>query len=326
MPLFFSTFVAAVFAQPTPPIPKPTPPIVVKPVIVRIGPEVSAERSIAVDRKLTLSLCVSSGRIKVNGWDREEVRALVDGGNLGFRVAETSEKTGRPTWIFVTGYDSKAKTTVKNDECLAGESIELDVPRDASVNIKGSPDETRVESVEKVKIENISGNIAVRNIAAGVWATTYEGSILVERSNGSMTLNITSGGIVVFEVGQSATGDIFKARTNGGAVTMQSVDFRQVEVNSITGAINFRGKLLNGGQYTFGSQNGRVSLTVPGNERMPDQRLAGARVVHLEIPLENAVKAGPNTTGRIGKDETNCTMYLKTTSGQLRIGVEPLKK
>ncbi len=299
----------------------------VRPVIVSSTPGIPSEKFIDVDAKPTVSLCVSGGAVKVTGWDRDEIRAFVDGGgSVGFKVAERNPKTDKAAWVFVLGFDPQSKVAGKTEECLAGETIELDVPREASVNIKGSPEETRIESVGKVRVENITGNIVLRNIGSGAWATTYDGAIMIERSSGPITLTSTSGGIVAFDVGQREVGDAFKARSSSGSVTLQSVGYRQLDVSTISGQIVYRGKLLGGGQYTFGSQNARVLLTLPASSACKVNAWYGAGAFSSEIPLQNETKSGPGTTGQLGKGETNCSIYLKTTSGQLRIVTESPEK
>jgi hypothetical protein len=320
-----------VFAQQTPevpPVPSPTIPKKVEykaPVAVVAAPRGTVERSIAVDKKPTISMCVASGVVRVTGWDRDEVRALVDGGDFTFKVAERSAKGDQPSWIFIIG-DPRAKGAVKPDECLSGDLIEIDVPRDASINIKGSPDETRINSVSKVKIETISGSIFARNVASGVSASTFEGAIIVERSKGPMMLASTSGAIVAFDLGQAETGDVFKAKTQGGTITLQSVTHRQVEVNTISGAVVYRGTLLGGGLYSFGSQNGRVTLNLPVTTGCKFNAWYGVGYFNTEIAAPNMVKSGPSATGQLGKTETGCTLTLKTTSGTLRIAADANSK
>src|SRR5258706_15967009 len=54
----------------------------------------TSERSIKVDGNVNLSLCVTQGTIKVNGWNRSEVRVFVqDGSKFGFKVQLKSPKT-----------------------------------------------------------------------------------------------------------------------------------------------------------------------------------------------------------------------------------------
>src|ERR1043165_3163765 len=50
-----------------------------------MGQGTTTERSIAVDPRVSISLCVHQGQIKINGWERSEVRAFVqDGSRFGF--------------------------------------------------------------------------------------------------------------------------------------------------------------------------------------------------------------------------------------------------
>ena len=63
-----------------------------------------AEKSIAVNSNVVINLCVSQGTIKINGWDRNEVRAYVSGGSqLGFQVLKKA--SDKPAWIKILGFD-----------------------------------------------------------------------------------------------------------------------------------------------------------------------------------------------------------------------------
>src|SRR5439155_16456954 len=54
---------------------------------VEMGSGTTSERSIQVDPKVNLSLCVTQGTVSVNGWSRNEVRAFVkDGSRFEFKV------------------------------------------------------------------------------------------------------------------------------------------------------------------------------------------------------------------------------------------------
>src|SRR3954451_7016003 len=45
------------------------------------------ERAIAVDKNVNFTLCVTSGNVKINGWSRGEIRAVVrEGARFGFKV------------------------------------------------------------------------------------------------------------------------------------------------------------------------------------------------------------------------------------------------
>src|SRR5215203_5298967 len=79
---------------PKPEMPVPPPKTKIEPVRptiyrtkkqIRNESDTPAEKSIATDAKVNISLCVSEGKIKINGWDRNEVRAFVnEGSEVGF--------------------------------------------------------------------------------------------------------------------------------------------------------------------------------------------------------------------------------------------------
>ena len=329
---FFAVFAGFGFAQTR----TPTPPDVPKRVIVRPFPtapkariakrirnesEIPAEKSIAVDAKVSISLCVNDGNIKVNGWDRNEIRALVDGGSsVGFKVLKKNVQNS-PVWLKVLGFDPMKNLEIGIDECLSGENIELDVPRGATIEIKGNQFDAAIESVNKASVKNNGGNITFNEIAQGVNAFTYEGDVRVENSGGVMTLNSTNGNILAFNVEPIQVNDIFTARTISGAVSLQMIKHSQVDTNSTSGIINFLGNLLSGGQYNFGTQNGSILLTVPQTSSCAVTALYGFGNFQTEIPMTNVDKtpAGQvqKLTGQIGAGDA--TLNLKTYSGAISI-------
>src|SRR6476661_2164497 len=112
-------FSAVAVSQVPPPTPKPTTPIYTKPKEkdkppkvpipgamppnIEMGDGTTTERSLAVDARISVSLCVTQGTVKVNGWKRNEVRAFVsEGSKFGFRILQKSMK-GEPALISLVG-------------------------------------------------------------------------------------------------------------------------------------------------------------------------------------------------------------------------------
>ena len=142
----------------------------------------TSEKSIVVSPNVSVSLCVVQGNLRINGWSRNEVRVFVkDGNNVGFKVREKNIKDDKPNWISAIGIDSKRGNKGFPD-CIWGENIEIDVPQTASIEVKGQETEASIDSVRKVWIKNIGGDISVRNVTEGITAATYEGDVTVESS------------------------------------------------------------------------------------------------------------------------------------------------
>lgn len=282
----------------------------------------SAEKSIAVDTKVNISVCVSEGKLKINGWERNEIRAFVDNGSeVGFNVREKNKKTNKAVWVAVLGFDPAKNKEPSPDECLSGEEIELDVPRGATVNVKGQASQTMIESVGKVSVENVGGSIFLNDIERGIEATTYEGDVTVEKSSGAITLSSTTGNIVAFNLAPSEIGDIFKARTNSGAIALQNIEHRQMDINSNSGTMKFTGEFQNGGQYKFGTQNGSIMLAIPENSSCKILASYGYGVFNSELPLNNVLKNPvskiQSLTALMGAGDA--TLNLTTYSGAIRI-------
>lgn len=289
---------------------------------VRNESDTPAERSIATDTKVNVSLCVSAGNVKISGWERDEVRVFVnEGSQIGFRVLQKNRQSEKPVWVMVLGFDPMTNKEVRPDECLSGDEIELDVPLNATVNIKSRESETTIESVAKARVENISGDIFLNNIAQGINATTFEGDVTVERSSGAISLTSTTGNILAFGLSPSEIGDIFKAKTSNGTISLQEIEHRQMEIRSNSGAIRFTGDFLSGGQYSFGTSNGAITLNVPLDTSCKINASFGLGVFGSDIPLKNMVRsASPgakNLSAVMGNGDA--TLNLTTFSGAITI-------
>jgi len=317
---------SAVFAQVEPKAPpaKPAPKVVVSATEPPRPPDVfgmgSSERSLAVDPAVNLSLCVTQGTVKVNGWNRNELRVYVQGDNkFGFKVAQKSVKTGEPVWVMVMGTDARPK--YGPTECIGGE-IEIDLPTGATVNLKGQETTTTIEGIRRASVKTIGGDISVRNVTGGVPASAGQGSITVEGSTGAMSLDSTTGNIVAFETGPGEIGDTFKAKTNGGTISLQKVEHRQIEANSISGSVVFNGELLGGGSYSFGTSNGSIRLTLPKETSVVVQASYGFGSFNSELPIKietENISEGPikSVVGRLGTGDA--TLKLTTMNGSIAI-------
>ncbi len=327
--LFLYAFSGAVFSQTPPkePISPPAKTPKIKPLGARSFPEapetdgVTSERSIAVSPDVSIKLCVAEGNLKINGWARDEVRIFVkDGSKFGVTILEKDERSGKPIWVQIKRSAERAVPNASGLECISGQSIEMDVPMKASLMVDGRVTRTTVDSVKKVNIKNIEGNLSLRNITGGITANTYQGDVIVENSSGAIYVESAAGNIVAFEVGPGQIGDIFKAKTNSGAISLQKVENRQIEANSITGSVHFNGKFLAGGLYDFKTSNGSIRLAIPDVSSCTIKASYGFGQFFSEIPLkvltDNDTPGGKNVVATIG-DGSACNVSLTTNSGSI---------
>lgn len=282
----------------------------------------TSERSIKVDPGVNLEFgCVLEGEIKVNGWRRNEVRVLiVGGGRFTFRTAQTNVKTGVPVWIKVIGLDTRRRSGMES-ECLSGGQIEVDAPITATIRVSGGEISTSVDSVKKVNVRSIGGDITLRNITNGATANAGRGDITVEASQGPMSLTTTEGNIVVFEGGPSEFGDTFKANTNSGTISLQSLEYRQINVDSISGSVAYSGNILSGGSYNLRTSKGSIRMTLPSKSGFRLWATYGYGRFSSDIPVDIITEtfAGPLKSfhGKAGAGDA--TLKLSTSNGSIAI-------
>lgn len=226
--------------------------------------DIPYEKSIEVEREVAISLDVCEGNVRINGWDRDEVRAFVSGGSkVGFRSSPPKKKNGKTASITVLGYDPKVDKGSNLSNCVYGDEIELDVPIGARISLKGRDAKITVKSIAKITITNNDGDITLSEIEEGITATTYDGNISVENSSGVINLNSADGSIFAYNTEPIEVGDALTAKTTSGAVILQSVNHSVVTARSLSGLVRFQGELQTDGQYGFENTSGQILLEIP---------------------------------------------------------------
>ena len=305
---------------------KPFPKIIPTPKVwAQVGPSGTTEKSIAVDPRVNISIpCVTEGTIKITGWQRDEVRVFIkEGSPVGFRVKQKSAKSEKPVWIAVASFNKEGNAPPTPTECIWGDEIEIDAPIGAEVTMRGRETKTIVDSIRKAMIVSAGGDISFRNVSEGISAATYEGDLVVENSTGPMNLETTSGNIIAFGAAPGDVGDTFKAKTSGGTISLQKLEYRQTEVNSISGSVLFNGSILGGGSYSFNTTNGSIKLSIPGDTACFVTATYGPGGLNSEIPLKTTtenVTPGPVKTiqGTLGT-AGDAALRLTTNSGTILI-------
>lgn len=288
----------------------------------------NSERALAVDPNVNIQLpCIIQGRVTVNGWQRDEIRVFIrNGTKVSFKVHEKNHKTGKPVWVLVKNF---AGGPSPMSECLSGERIDIEVPMGASIAIAGREIETRIDSVRKAEVKSLKGDLSLRNVSGGIYAETFSGNVTVENSSGHIGLKTSSGNIIAAEVGPGQVGDIFKAGvTSDGDVTLQKVDHRQIEANTVSGNLVFNGKFLPGGIYKFKTSDGSMRLVIPRDTSCWVVASYGFGTFRSELPMKTVTqdesRGGKSVKALIG--EGDATVNLITSSGRIVIashGVMP---
>ena len=126
----------------------------------------TSEKALAVDANVNIKLpCISNAKLSINGWSRNEIRVFIkNGSSFNFRVHEKDPKTGKPVWVLIANAAGNGSGPPVS-ECLSGDKIEIDAPINAGLTISGREGETVVDSVKKVFIKSLGGDVSLRNEA-----------------------------------------------------------------------------------------------------------------------------------------------------------------
>lgn len=221
--------------------------------------QTSDELALSVAENINLKLCITQSNVKINGWNRSELRIFTDEDEIAYKILEKNAESGKPVWVMVTGGAGS------RGDCITDSDVNIDVPVNATIDIQGREGNIRIDSVKKAVIKNVGGRLSVKNVSGGISAGTYEGDIVAEDISGSISLETSIGNILVNGVKAGQVGDTFNLKTSNGTISLANVEHRQITATSISGSINFDGSFLNSGVYRFNTMFGGISLTLPGD-------------------------------------------------------------
>jgi len=313
----------------TTPLPMPPPGTVIRPPATWSGKLLRTgggdyERSIKVNASPKLNLCVSEGMLRVNGWNRNEIRIFIKNGTgLDFNIK--AEKEEQPAWVQAFAYDAKKGT---RSECLWGDIIEIDAPVKTAIEVRGREYRASLDSINSAYVQTYGGSITARNISNGLNANTGIGNITVEESGGAMELETTGGNIIAFDISPSNIGDPFKAKSANGNISLEGVEHGQVDVSSISGSVNFTGPIRKAGNYTIVTQAGTIRMTLPQDTSCILGAVYGFGTFNMEYPaklLTEDVGSGPikKRSFQLGKVGTGAQIKLQTTHGSIFVKKQP---
>jgi hypothetical protein len=227
------------------------------------------ERSVAADARVVVSACLVSGNVTVRGWERNEVHARVSDG-VQIEITRTDQTAGQVAreLKLMLGQTRRGR----NSECLPYGDIELDVPRGATLKLEATSGDVRITDVAQVSSASQGGNITLTRMHGEVNVSTIGGQISVSNSTGSFKLHGVGGSIDARDLAPASSADVLEAGTVGGDVSLNRVTHQRVRVNSVSGEMDYSGALVRGGQYSFQSMSGELSLSLPANSSF---RLSG---------------------------------------------------
>jgi hypothetical protein len=233
-------------AQPARPVPPPA------------GAD-AVERTATAERQVVVSLCVNEGQVVVRGWDRGEVRARAEGG-AGLRLQTPNVQPAPRVEVLLADEEGREPSP---GGCGELRSLELSVPRGATVRMQVRDGHVDVSEVAEARVNVITGDVELRGVTRGAEVSCMDGDISLSDSKGHLRLRTVNGSVEAENVRAVESGDEFEASTTSGDVTIEGVNHAQVRGTSVSGAVFYSGALARGGLYDFKTISGDVTLSLP---------------------------------------------------------------
>jgi len=188
-----------------------------------------------------------------------------------------------------------------------------DIKGDASLqSANGDVEAIRTERRLDARLTN--GSLKIVEPKGDVSASSTNGSILIEAPSGRVVAVSINGDVKVFGgagrvevrsissdvVVEGARGSV-RASTVSGTIRLNNIDGADVDVNTVSGDVIFRGSLQRNGSYIFGSHSGDVTLTLPANSSFTISLSTFSGDIDTAFPL--TITPGPqgNMGRRLGR-------------------------
>jgi putative adhesin len=251
--------------------------------------EFALERRTEVEARAVVSLCMDEGDVIVRGWDRNEVRARAEGqGTL--RLLTPNVRTAPHVEVLVS---EEKDAELSAGHCGTSQTIELTVPRGATVEIESRTGHVEVSDVAEARIKVLSGDVDVRRISRAVEVSCLSGDVSVSDSTGPVHVESVSGDVEARNLRTTSAGDNFEAKSTSGDVMIEAVGHGNVTGAAVSGQILYTGALARGGSYDFRTISGDVMLELPANASF---NLHAKVVVSGEIVTDFPVKTSASAS------------------------------
>jgi hypothetical protein len=254
-----------------------------------VAEEFALEQRTETEARAVVSLCVNTGDVIVRGWDRSEVRARAAGqGTL--RLLTPNVRPAPRVEVLVS---EERGAELNAGHCGTNETIELTVPRGATVEVESRTGNVEVSDVAEARVKVLSGDVDVSRVSRSVEVSCLSGDVSVSDSTGPVRVDSVSGDVEARNLRTATAGDNFEAKSVSGDVTIEAVGHGHVTGAAVSGQILYTGALARGGSYDFRTISGDVTMELPADASFS---LHAKIVVSGEIDTDFPVKTGTPTS------------------------------
>ena len=221
---------------------------------VRIRGVTQIDTTVRLDRGGAVDLSLISGKIRVTGWDRADVKisASIESGRLRF-----SSNSSRVS-LSVDDSDDEGRKGRRHNN-MGDARYDVSVPRGSRLILEAvSGDITAKGSQGEIEASSVSGDVDVTDGVRAVSAEAVSGNVHAAQVSGSLRSETVSGDLRV----ENVTGDL-EASSVSGNIRMVGIQSKDVRTETVSGDIIYNGTIEPSGRYGFESHSGTLRLNIP---------------------------------------------------------------
>ena len=231
----------------------------------RRGPEYTEpiSKTLRLGKNGTFDLQNLSGEIVVTGGGGSDVRV-----EAIKRVRNPNESEARALLqsievrIEERNGNVEVRTNYPRRNWSGGVDYTVTLPRDANVVLRSVSGDIRVNTLNgELRVESVSGNVVATSVRRIRQAKTVSGDLEIVESDGDEVAGGTVSGNLIIRGVKARTVDL---QSVSGDLRLTDVESDRAFVRSITGSIDFAGRLSQQGRYEFQSHSGDVRVS-PAN-------------------------------------------------------------
>ena len=233
--------------------------------------QINELRTLHPDATVELEVVVQS--VIVEGWDRNEIQIV---GEYDSDIEEVEIRENEGSFRF----EIEQYSGGRRDRRRGPSRLEVRVPRDVRLfieTVSGSLDVSGVTGA--LSAEAVSGSVEARGNLASASFSSISGSVEYAGDSPTVRLESVSGRITYMgtsrdvrlesvsgSVRMEGEGETIEANAVSGSIRISSdIPVQSLDVNSVSGRVDFRGSLAPAGRIDIESHSGTVELALGSN-------------------------------------------------------------
>lgn len=228
----------------------------------RRGPEHTEQisKTLRLGKNGTFDLQNLSGDIVVTGGGGNDVRV-----EATKRVRHPNESEGKALLqsievrIEERNGNVEVRTNYPRRNWSGGVDYTVAVPRDANVILRSVSGDVRVTTLNgELRVESISGDVVATSVRRIRQAKTISGDLEIVESDGDEVSGSTTSGTVIVRGVKARSVDL---QSVSGDLRLTDVESDRTFVRSVSGDVEYSGRLSKSGRYEFQSHSGDVRVS-----------------------------------------------------------------